>query len=324
MARVLATIVLFVFAVHATGGEPLAVNAAPSILQCNGHLLPDYVDRSPWDDGNHEGVSDLYVGAHRTVHNYLTQATFTLPRTPQRKGFYGNGIRLGPLKEDYAFIQVMLVRERRFDFADHVAVAWALPYSSKVVFKDTNLLYRDNDPSHRLGIRVIGGALTLYVDGSVLCTARSDHFVRSGSAKYFQIRTETDVPGFFGSGTVRDIALKTDAEKAPRPFRSDCEFHGYGVSWIALGRGAYRSQAITMPTKRRISVALVRRRNVLASRASRPAPPVNMPLHFFGARLRESRSSLHCVLLPSGLGRLRSGPPRRWAAVAEPDLDFLN
>jgi hypothetical protein len=210
--------------------------------------LPDLNLSSSENGDSKEGVSYVYVGAHHLARNYRAEATFTLPRSKQARGFYGNGIRLGPMKEDYATVQLMLVRYARFHFAQHVAIAWSYPFGS-VYFKDTDLVYRDDDSPHRLAMAVREGTLALYVDGSLICTTSSAHFVRDSAAKYFQIRTETNVAGFTAGGTVRDVVLKRDTDPVASPFTSHCEFHGWGIGWLPEGGGLFRSSGAFYPNE---------------------------------------------------------------------------
>jgi hypothetical protein len=232
-------------------GAPSASASAarPNPWQCSVGLTTVLDDPAPGNASNKEGVSYLYVGDHHLASNYLAEATFTVPRTNQKHGFYGNSIRLGPLTENYAFVHLMLVRNKRFDFAEHVAVGWAFPYGTSVEFKDTNLVYPDDRLSHRLGIGVAGGIVSLYVDGARICSARADHFVQPNEAKYFQVRTETDGIGRFGSGTVRAITLKRDTDPAALPYESRCEFHGWGVSWLPERAGTFRVAGAFYPTE---------------------------------------------------------------------------
>jgi hypothetical protein len=209
--------------------------------RCDGHLLPDF-NMSPSDaGGSQEAISYLYVGARGLKSDYLSAATFTLPRTSLRRGWYANSIVLKPMADDRVFASLMLVRNKRFHFAEHVAVAWATPHATDVSYKDTNLVYPDPGGPHRLGISVTGDLLSLYVDGQTICTARSSRFVEADAIKWFQVRTETNEPGYHGSGTVHSIVLKRDDEASPKAYPIHCEWHGSGVSWFPLGNGSFRA-----------------------------------------------------------------------------------
>ncbi len=225
-----------------------ASSKSSSPWRCSVHLLHDFVDNTSNPNEDKQGTSYLYAGARQMTNDYRAEATFTLPRTGQSRGFYGNSVRLGPLRENYAFVQVMLIRWKRFNFGQHIAIAWAYPEGT-VQLKDTDLVYPDRRFSHRLGIGVSGHLLSLYVDGSAICTTSSDHFVRANAAKYFQIRTETNQVDFAGSGTVLALKLKRDSDASPKGYESHCEFHGYGVSWLPLGGGAFRVAGAFYPNE---------------------------------------------------------------------------
>ncbi len=247
IAAAITALTLLALGLEANASEAASFKSS-NPWRCSVHLLPDFVDSTSNPNENKQGTSYLYVGARQMTNDYRAEATFTLPRTGQSRGFYGNSIRLGPLRENYAFVQVMLIRWKRFNFSQHIAIAWAYP-EGIVQLKDTDLAYPDRHSSHRLGIGVAGRLLSLYVDGSAICTASSDHFVRPNAAKYFQIRTETNQVGFAGSGTVRVVKLKRDSDVSPKLYESHCEFHGYGVSWVPLGGGAFRVAGAFYPNE---------------------------------------------------------------------------
>jgi hypothetical protein len=209
--------------------------------RCDGHLLPDFNMSSADSGGSQEGISYLYVGAHGLKNDYLASATFTLPRTSLQRGWYANSIVLKTMGNDRIFASLMLVRNRRFHFTEHIAVAWAIPHATSVSYKDTNLLYPDPSGPRRLGIGVKDDLLSLYVDGQTICTTRSSRFVGVDAIKYFQVRTETNAPGNHANGTVHSIALKRDADTSLKPYFVRCEWHGSGVSWFPLGNGLFRT-----------------------------------------------------------------------------------
>lgn len=190
--------------------------------------------------GSQEGISYLYIGAHGLKNDYLAGATFSLPRTSLQQGWYANSIVLKPMA-DRVFASLMLVRNRRFHFMEHIAVAWAIPHATGVSYQDTNLVYPDPGGPHRLAIGVRNNLLSLYVDGQTICTTRSSRFVEADAIKYFQVRTETNAPGNHASGTVRSIALKRDADLSPKRYFIRCEWHGSGMSWFPLGNGSFRT-----------------------------------------------------------------------------------
>lgn len=209
--------------------------------QCGGHLLPDF-NMSPADaGGSQEGISYLYIGAHGLKNDYIAGATFALPRTKLQRGWYANSIVLKPMADDRVFVSLMLVRNKRFHFTEHIAIAWAIPHATSVSYKDTNLVYPDPSGPRRLAIGVRDDLLSLSVDGQAICTTRSSRFVQADAIKYFQVRAETNAPGYHSSGTVRSIALKRDHDPSPKPYFVHCEWHGSGVSWLPLGNGLFRT-----------------------------------------------------------------------------------
>lgn len=195
---------------------------------------------SPADAGAaQEAISYLYVGARGLESDYLATATFSLPRANIRHGWYANSIVLKPMADDRVFVSLMLVRNKRFDFNEHVAVAWATPHAADVSYKDTSLIFADPGEPHRLAIGMKRGVLSLYVDTRAICTTLGGRFVKANAVKWFQVRTETNALGYHGSGTVNSIALKRDIDASPKPFSVRCEWHGSGLSWLPLENGSF-------------------------------------------------------------------------------------
>ncbi len=224
--------------------------ATSSVWQCGGRFLPN-INMSPRDAGGAaEAISYLYVGARGLKNDYLATAAFTLPRTNLRHGWYANSLVLKVMGNDRIFASLMLMRNKRFNFAEHTAVAWATPGAADVSYKDLNLVYPDPGGLHRLGIGVTRNLLSLYVDGRTVCTTRSDRFVKPDEIKWFQIRTETNAPGQQSSGTVRSIELKRDDDPWPNAFPIHCEWHGSGLSWSPVGDGSFRTGGAFHPNKK--------------------------------------------------------------------------
>jgi hypothetical protein len=222
-------------------GASFGVPSSREIWRCDDHFLSDYNMSAADAGGLQEGISYLYIGARGLKTDYLASATFTLPRTDQRSGWYANSIVLKPMADDRVFVSLMLIRNRRFDYNEHVAVAWAAPHAASVSYKDTDLVYLDSSGPHRIGIGVKHRLLSLDVDGQTICRTRSDRFVASNAIKWFQVRTETNAPVHRTTGTVRSISLKRDADASPVPFIVRCEWHGSGVSWLPMGGGRFRA-----------------------------------------------------------------------------------
>ena len=49
--------------------------------------------------------------------------------TRLQRGWYANSIVLKPMADGRVFVSLMLVRNKRFQFAEHIAVAWAIPHA---------------------------------------------------------------------------------------------------------------------------------------------------------------------------------------------------
>jgi hypothetical protein len=215
---------------------------AATIWTCSVPLLPDYNPKANAPDVG-EGVTYVYVGDTHLRNNYGADASFST-RLDERRGWYDSGIHFGPLHNEDVSAQIEISQWQRFDYRPHVAIAWALPHGASEQYKDTGLFLDDGRP-HRLGIYVRGGMLRLLVDNRTICAAPARLFVKPSEPKYFQIRTETSMPGTNGRATVSQIRLKRDTDPHPVTFRSDCIMHRNGIFWQQIApqvfavRGAF-------------------------------------------------------------------------------------
>ena len=213
---------------------------------CSVPLLPDYKTKTSKDPDVGEGVSYLYIGDKHLHSNYGADAEFTAP-IDGRRGWYDSGLRLGPLNENYASVQIEISRWKRFNYQQHVALAWSVPHG-EVEYRDTGLLLADGVP-HRLGIFVREGLVHLLVDSRDICSTRAAYFVGSSQPKYFQVRTETSVVGSNGHARVWDLRLKRDADAVARPYASDCILHRFGIFWGRVGAGSFVAHGAFYPNE---------------------------------------------------------------------------
>ena len=229
-------------------GAPAAANARPAHAKwdCSTSLLPDYSPKTKETDVG-EGVTYLYVGDRSLHADYGADALFTTPLDGKR-GWYMSGLRLGPLNENNGFVQIGISRWERFDYGQHVAVAWAFPHTNDVGYKDTGIMLSENT-AHRLGIFVRQGRVDLRVDGRVICSSDVLAFVAAGEPKYFQIRTETGEIGRNSRASVTDIRLKRDADSSSRPYATDCVLHRYGIFWESTGARAFATRGAFYPNE---------------------------------------------------------------------------
>jgi hypothetical protein len=222
------------------GGSAVVVHWA-----CASPLLPDFRAGASSSQDVGEGVTYVYVGDEHLDLDYGADAKFTT-MLDRRRGWYDSAVRLGPLKENNGFAQVEISRWERFRYRQHVAIAWALPHTNIVEYRDTGLILADGVP-HRLGIYVRDGLLELVVDGRVVCSTQASYFVGSSERKYFQVRTETSVVGSNGNARVSDLRLKRDADAGARPYRTDCVLHRHGIFWTYLGAGRFAARGAFYP-----------------------------------------------------------------------------
>jgi hypothetical protein len=195
-----------------------AANGSASIRwNCPVPMLRDYKDDVAGGTDVGEGISYLYDGDKHLRSNYGADALFTAP-IDGRQGWYDTALRLGPYAENNGFVQVEISRWKRFDYKQHVAVAWSVPHGSVVEHRDTGLMLADGVP-HRLGIFVRDGLLRMFVDGRLLCSTHASNFVASSERKYFQVRTETSVVGSNGLQVCRTFASNVMLTSAPGPLR---------------------------------------------------------------------------------------------------------
>ena len=219
---------------------------AAALWTCSPPLLPDYKSKTNAADVG-EGVTYLYVGDRHLRADYGADAVFTTPLDGSH-GWYDSAIHFGPLHNEDVFAQIEISRWARFAYRPHVAIAWALPRSTTVEYKDTDVFVDDGLP-HRLGIYVGDGSLRLLLDGRTICSARASLFVSPYERKYFQIRTETNAPGSNSRATVTHLRLKRDSDRAPIAFVSHCILHRNGIFWQTRSPGTFAARGAFYPNE---------------------------------------------------------------------------
>ncbi|HTV91806.1 MAG TPA: hypothetical protein VMG98_03730 [Verrucomicrobiae bacterium] len=219
---------------------------AAALWTCSVALLPDYKPKTTAADVG-EGVTYLYVGDRHLRDDYGADAVFTTP-PDGRRGWYDSAIHFGPFDNEDVSAQIEISRWERFDYRPHIAIAWALPRSKTVEYKDTSLFVEDDRP-HRLGIYVRAGSLRLVVDDRTICSAPASLFVRPSERKYFQIRTETSVLGRNSGAMVMQLRLKRDADRTPIAFYSHCIMHRNGIFWQERSPGIFAARGAFYPNE---------------------------------------------------------------------------
>ena len=150
--------------------------------------------------------------------------------------------------DEDVFAQIEISRWARFDYRPHVAIAWALPHSTVVEYRDTSLFLDDGHP-HQLGVYVRAGSLRLLVDNRTICSAPASRFVKPSERKYFQVRTETSVPGNNSRAIVSELRLKRDADPAPIAFASRCILHRNRIFWEEQRPGTFVARGAFYPNE---------------------------------------------------------------------------
>jgi hypothetical protein len=204
---------------------------------CTTAFLPDVRFSNVKSVSQGEAISYLYIGAKGLYQDYAARATFVSP-IDVKSDWYDSGLRLGPLRESHGFAQVEVSHWRRFDYKGHIAIAWALPNTSDIQYRDTGLLVRDG-ASVDIGIAVKAGILHMLVDGKDICSTSASQFVSPKETKYFQVRTETAAVGHNSGARVTSLALKRDSSANLEAFQTNCILHGYGIYWEPLSSGSF-------------------------------------------------------------------------------------
>lgn len=191
------------------------------------------------------GQSDVDVGgAFRS--DFGVEGAFTLPEVPSNRGlFYSNWILLIPYKR-HAFVQLELMRWRKFQFREEIGLTWA--------FADGALHYRDTGlwvgpGQHRLRIASSSGTLTMSVDGRAICGVPSSAFFAPQDQLYYQLGTEVEHAGDHPAGTLSNILIKDDSDGAYRRADPHCISHVDGLSWDYLGDGRYVADGVFDPAQ---------------------------------------------------------------------------
>jgi hypothetical protein len=219
---------------------------AAAVWTCSVPLLPDYKPSTNAVNVG-EGVTYLYAGGRYLHTDYGADAVFTTP-LDGRKGWYDSAIHFAPIDNEDVTAQIEISRWERFNYRPHIAIAWALPHSKTVEYKDTNLFVNDGRP-HRLGIYIRGGSLRLLVDDRTICFAPAALFIKLSERTYFQIRTETSTPGTNTHAIVSQLRLKSDSDNAPVAYNSHCIMHRNGIFWQPMSPGMFDARGAFYPNE---------------------------------------------------------------------------
>jgi len=225
----------------------LAAALAAEPLRCNVPLLGTPAAASPnaqQTRGTPNGLGILYAGFGMAAPHGLS-ATFTLPKSQTNTGlFYTDWILLAS-RDSKSFVQIELMRWRKYSYREEIAVTWALA--------DGTLQYRDtpvfvSDGAHGLGIDVTDDTVTLHAYRSVTCSANMHDFYAPNERIYYQIGTEVAGVGDRPTGTVSNIRA-FDKTHPLQPITPRCNYTGYGLFWQPLGQGASGAAGALDPKK---------------------------------------------------------------------------
>ncbi len=186
------------------------------------------------------GQSDLDVGG-TLRRDFSLAATFTLPRATANRGlFYSNWLLLIPVRSS-AFVQLELMRWKKYRYRDEIALTWTLPHG-QLVYRDTGIFL--NDGPHQLSIGVRRSTIAFGVDGRTICSAPERAFFSAADHLYYQIGTEVAQIGDRPVGTVSNIRLKQDGASEPAQVAIQCIYRGYGTSWERGGSGVFTAAGV--------------------------------------------------------------------------------
>lgn len=218
------------------------------IIDPNAVVVNGVVKHPPGTDyaaGPKNALSSVdFAGAFKR--NFGAQATFTLPRAPRNTGlFYSNWVLLKSL-ESPAFVQIELMRWKKYHYRSEVGLTWALP-DGRLIYRDTRVWL--SDAAHRLGIAESHGTIALNVDGSTVCSAPARAFFSPSDRVYYQLGTEVAKYGDHPVGTMSDIEVKSDGDRRYHSLRVRCVYRGFGTSWQYRGNGAFHAAGVFDPTQ---------------------------------------------------------------------------
>lgn len=173
-------------------------------------------------------------------HNdYGVSAEFTLPYVPGNSGlFYSNWVILKALKGSPSFVQIELMRWKKYDYRDEIGLTWMLS-DGVLIFRDSGIMLPDGP--HRLGISQANGLITLSVDRQAVCTTPFSAFFTSDERMYYQLGTEVSGVGDHPAGTLDAIEIKNDEDADYNAAHPSCVYRGFGVSWEYDGDGRFHA-----------------------------------------------------------------------------------
>jgi hypothetical protein len=219
-------------------------------MRCEGAVLPSGGQAKRAEDATDmHAHATVYVGGnmHR---DFSVSALLTLPRVSANVGLFDTDwlllTRRGLPGEDpdiyRPFVQIELMRWKKFDYNAEIAFTWT-DDERNLVYVDSTLPIDDTIP-HRFAIAAHDDALTMSVDGRVVCRAQTSHFFGPQDRLDVQVGDELVHSGDRLAGTIADLRRKTDDDAAEKPYAGACRYESNGVRWVPDGIGSFHAEGV--------------------------------------------------------------------------------
>jgi hypothetical protein len=188
-------------------------------------------------DADH-AIATVYV-REPLAHGFRLQGTFSLPRVPFNRGWYGDWFtytaKPTPRVPNPPFVEAGLIRTPNGSFVLRPFIA----YRGQSERDPLSEFAPVSDQPHRVALEIRNGIVAFEVDGATLSRLNARDFVAPGArSTYVQIGHELSVQDDFAKGSIRELAFSSGAKPALRPLATaalGCSFSSNGVSWQPAG-----------------------------------------------------------------------------------------
>ena len=215
-------------------GVPTGATTAKPQMLCR-DALPAAKPQSGRAPDN--AVAYLTAAGH-LQRDFSLSADLTLEKTPANRGlFYADWIILGEQAAgDVPFVQVNLIRWKRYGYRSEIAYTWMGP-DGKLIFQDSRIFL--DDRPHRFFVGARGDRISVTLDIREICRASKSRLFGNATLGY-QLGGEVMHYGDSIRGTASNIRFKSDTDAQPKIHHFRCEWVDRGIRWIKTGSDSFR------------------------------------------------------------------------------------
>jgi len=188
--------------------------------------------------------------------NFSLSANLVLPKMPSNRGlFYTDWIILGQQGDEVLpFVQVNLLRWKRYDYRPEISYTWMGP-NKKLVYQDSTVFL--NDKPHNFEIGAQADRMFVRVDNIEVCHGSMYRFFGNNPKLSYQLGGELVHYGDRIEGAATNIRFKSDKDPYPKIHNFRCEWIDRGLHWKKTGIASFRLEGVETKTAKTGVEALI-------------------------------------------------------------------